>query len=266
MSSMLGKCLKFLGLSASIVASVALMQSFAHGQETKKESVKIEPYTGPPIFLEEAEQVAVPTIVRRETITEKNKDDSVRIEREIAHFSDNHFEADGNYREFYPNGKIFCEGKYVRGRQNGEWAFYYDSGQLNRKATFKDGKPDGVREVFRADGTLSSKRGFIDGQRDGDWIVYDKDGKTPLSEEHYDNGKPDGTWKYWHPNGKLKQQLTLKQGKRDGLVSEWDEKGEKRFEATFVDDKLHGTATRWYPDGRKIVQKYEEGRLVSQSS
>jgi hypothetical protein len=49
-------------------------------------------------------------------------------------------------------------------------------------------------------------------------------------------------------------------------MTEWDDKGVKRFEATFVKNKLHGDATRWLPDGRKIVQKYEEGRLVSQSS
>jgi antitoxin component YwqK of YwqJK toxin-antitoxin module len=113
---------------------------------------------------------------------------------------------------------------------------------------------------------LSAKRGFVDGLRDGDWFTYDETGKKPLSEEHYVKGKPDGTWKYWYPNGKLRQELGIKQGQRHGTTTEYDEKGEKRFEATYVDGKLHGTATRWFPDGRKIVQKYEEGRLVSQSS
>lgn len=249
--------------SAVVVGS--LLVTAASAQE-KKRSVTVEPYAGPPIFLEEAEQVAAPTIVRRETVTENYKDGVVRIEREIAHFSDNHFEADGNYREFYPNGKLFVEGKYVRGRQNGEWAFYFDNGQLNRKAVFKDGKPDGAREVFRADGTVSAKRGFSGGLRDGDWITYDATGKTPRAEEHYAKGKANGVWKYWHANGKLKQQISLKDGKRDGLTTEWDDKGQKRFEATFVNDKLHGTATRWFPDGRKIVQTYEDGKLVSQSS
>jgi antitoxin component YwqK of YwqJK toxin-antitoxin module len=234
-------------------------------ESSSKESVKIQPYTGPPIYLDEPEQVAAPTEVRRETIREP-KEGPVRIEREVAHYSDNHFEADGFYREYYPNGKLFVEGQYRRGRQNGEWRYYFDNGQLNRKAMYKDGKPDGPREILRADGTLSAKRGFTAGLRDGEWITYDKTGKTPLAEEHYDKGKPNGVWKYWHPNGKLKQQVALKQGKRHGLTTEWDDKGEKRFEANFAEDKLHGTATRWYPDGRKIVQQYEEGKLVSQSS
>jgi antitoxin component YwqK of YwqJK toxin-antitoxin module len=238
---------------------------FAQEAEQSEKSVKIEPYTGPPIYLEEPEQVVEPSIVRHETMREP-REGPVRIEREIALFSDNHFEADGAYREHYPNGKLFVEGRFKRGRQNGDWTFYHDNGQLNRKAIYKDGKPDGPREIFRADGTLWAKRGFRDGQRDGEWITYDETGQKPLAEEHYDNGKPEGVWKYWYPNGQLKQQITLKQGQRHGVSTDWDDKGEKRFEATFAEGKLHGDVTRWFTGGRKITQKYDEGRLMSQSS
>ncbi len=265
MNVLFSKRLAWLGFAAIAVGQLWTIGGLL-AQESTKRSVKIQPYTGPPIFLDEAQQVAEPAIVRSETMTEPYKDGKVRVEREIAHFSDGHFEAHGAYREFYPNGKLFVEGQYRRGRQNGEWTFYFDNGQQNRKAIYKDGKPDGPREIFRADGTLSAKRGFAEGLRNGEWITYDQTGKKPQAEEHYDKGKPDGVWKYWYANGKLKQQISLKQGKRDGVMTEWDDKGEKRFEATFANDKLHGTATRWYRDGRKIVQQYEEGRLVSQSS
>lgn len=256
----------FLGITMFGCACVTGLASNAFGQESVRESVKIKPYTGPPIFLEEQEKVAEPKIMRREVVTEKYKNDKIRVEREIAHFSDNHFEADGKYREFYPDGKLFVEGQFKRGRQHGEWVFYFDNGQLNRKAKYNNGKPDGPREIFRADGTLMAKRNFADGVRDGEWITYDATGKKPLAEEHYKNGKEDGVWKFWHPNGQLKQQIHLREGVRHGLATEWDENGEKRFEATFADGKLHGTATRWFPDGRKVVQEYDEGKLVSQSS
>ena len=35
--------------------------------QAKKESVKIEPYTGAPIYLEEKEQIAKPTVVTHDT-------------------------------------------------------------------------------------------------------------------------------------------------------------------------------------------------------
>jgi antitoxin component YwqK of YwqJK toxin-antitoxin module len=249
-----------------------VMVSLAHAQAKKsdssttveQETVKIEPYKGQPIFLEETAKVDVaPTLVNRDTIREKLGDG--RIEREVAHFSDNSFAADGTYREFHPNDKPFIEGQFIKGRQEGEWKFYFDNGQLNRKATYKNGKPNGSWEIYRADGTLQAKRGFKDGLRDGEWITYDATGKKPRAEEHYVAGEPDGTWKTWYPSGQQRQQASFKNGKRTGTNTEWDEKGGKIIEVEWADNKLNGTATRYLPDGKKIVQKYDAGKLVSES-
>ncbi|MEX0643490.1 MAG: toxin-antitoxin system YwqK family antitoxin [Pirellulales bacterium] len=229
------------------------------------ERVKIQPYTGAPIYLDEPEQVAAPTIVRRDMKKETYEDGKTRTERQLALFSDNHFEADGVYREYYNSGKPFVEGEFRRGRQNGEWTYWYENGQVNRKATYKNGQPDGTWDVFRADGTLLAKRSFQDGQRHGDWIKYDETGKQSLEEEHYDKSKADGIWKTWLPNGQLKRQNSFKQGARDGVSTEWTDKGEKRGEVTYVNNKLDGPSTFWLPDGRKIVQQYKDGRLISES-
>jgi len=157
------------------------------------ESVKIEPYTGPPIYLPAVEQIAKPRIVTHETISEKYEDNKTeRVSRQIARYSDDSFAADGKYSEFYPNGKPFIQGQFSEGLQDGVWTYYFDNGQLNRKAKFADGKPNGSWDIFRADGTLASKRSFKEGKRDGDWITYDEKGKQPLAEEHYADGKEDG--------------------------------------------------------------------------
>lgn len=232
--------------------------------EAQQESVKIEPYKGDPIFLPEPEQVAVaPTVVSRETINDKLGDG--KVERQVAHYSDNSFAADGAYREFYPSGKVFIQGQFRKGRQEGDWTYYFENGQVNRKSTYKDGKPNGNWEVHRADGTLSAKRGFKDGLRNGDWISYDESGKKPRTEEHYVDGNSDGVWKTWYPNGQLKAQVSFKKGKRDGLSAEFDEKGQKTVEAEWSDGKLNGNATRWFADGHKQVLKYENNRLISES-
>lgn len=254
---------------AAIALAVATQSARALAADppakTNQESVKIEPYTGPPIYLEETEQVAKPTVVTRETLKEKYDDGAMRVEREVAHYSDNNFAADGAYREFHPNGKPFVEGKFKVGRQDGEWAYYFDNGQLNRKATYTEGKPNGSWEIFRADGTLAAKRGFKDGVRDGEWITYDATGKQPLTEEHYVKGDEDGTWKVWFANGKLKQQAEFKLGKRDGTSSEWDEAGKKLLEMQFTNGKVNGTVTRYFPDGKMIIQKYKDGKFESES-
>jgi antitoxin component YwqK of YwqJK toxin-antitoxin module len=230
----------------------------------QQESVKIEPYKGPPIFLDQPEKINVaPTIVARELIRETFG--GGRVEKQVAKFSDNSLAADGVYREFHPNGKPFIEGQFVKGRQEGEWTYYYDNGQMNRKVTFKDGKPNGSWEVFRADGTKMAKRGFKDGLRDGEWINYDDSGKKPRSEEHYLAGEKDGVWKTWYPSGQQRQQASFKNGKLNGSSIEWDDKGVKRVEAEYADGKLHGTLTVSRTDGTKIVNKYEKGQLISES-
>jgi antitoxin component YwqK of YwqJK toxin-antitoxin module len=260
------------GFVAALAWTIASCHGFASAADSadssssnvQQESVKIEPYTGKPIFLPEPEHVHVePKLVNHETLREKLG--GGRIEREIAHYSDNSFAADGKYREFYPNDKIFVEGQFRKGRQEGEWKYYFDNGQLNRKATFNDGKLNGSWDVYRADGTLQAKRGFKDGLRDGEWITYDDTGKKPLAEEHYIAGEQDGVWKTWYPSGQQKQQAGFKNGKRSGATIEWNDKGQKVFEAEFTDNKLNGTATRWFADGHKIVQQYENGKLKSES-
>lgn len=248
------------------VSSLLAAESSPAASTTKadQESVKIEPYTGPPIFLNEAEKVAVaPTVVTHEIIKQKLGDG--RLERQVAHLSDDSVTADGTYREFYPNDKPFIEGQFVKGKQEGEWKYYFDNGQINRKVIFKDGKPNGAWEVYRADGTLQAKRGFKDGIRDGEWISYDDSGKKPLVEEHYAKGLQDGTWKTWYPSGQLRTQITFKNGKRDGTSSEWNDKGQLVVEAHWTDDKLNGDLTRVFADGHKVVQKFDAGKLVSES-
>lgn len=234
--------------------------------DDKAESVTVEPYTGPPIYLDEPETPPPPTVVDRQRATSNYPDGKLRWEREVARLSDNHFVADGYYREYYPDGKPFVEGTYKNGRQVGVWTYWHNNGTKSRQVTYKNGMPDGSWESHRADGTLEAKRSFKDGKREGEWIVYDDTGKQPLREEHYANGKPDGEWKLWFPSGKLNRQISFKNGKRDGLAVEYREDGSKALEGTYANGKLQGTTTLWSTDGRKVIQEYEGGRLVTERS
>jgi antitoxin component YwqK of YwqJK toxin-antitoxin module len=258
----------------SLVAAVAQAQTgdtkgggrAARGGEQGQQAVKIEPYKGPPIYLPETAQVVKPKLVTRETLREEYEGTkTLRVERQVAHYSDNNFAADGTYREFHPNGKPFIEGKFKEGRQDGEWTYYFENGQLNRKAAYANGKPNGSWEVFRADGTLAAKRAFKDGLRDGEWMTYDATGKQVLAEEHYANAQPDGVWKTWYPDGKPKLEVTFKNGKRNGLSTDWNSKGEKTVEAEYVDGKLSGNVTRYSADGKKVVQTFKDGKFVSEA-
>jgi hypothetical protein len=62
----------------------------------------------------------------------------------------------------------------------------------------------------------------------------------------YKDGKKDGLWTRWHPNGRLRSKRTYKDGKLDGPLTVWLENGQKSSEVT-------------WKDGKKISEKYWDG-------
>jgi antitoxin component YwqK of YwqJK toxin-antitoxin module len=265
-------CCTFLTATAVMLTS----DERATGQtESAKSSkrVTIAPYTGEPIFLDEKQVSATPSISRRQPLTDKYPDGKTRVERQIAIYSDDradtdgyiHRESDGFYREFYPNGQKFIDGSYRQGRQHGEWSYFFDNGQLQRKVTFQEGRLHGQWDRFRADGTLAAKHAYEDGVRHGIWQTYDETGKQLLQEEPYARGKLNGTLKAWYANGKPKLQVEIKDGVRNGRSQQWEENGKMQADVTYLDGKLNGTATINRADGTTLVQEYKNGLLVSET-
>jgi antitoxin component YwqK of YwqJK toxin-antitoxin module len=262
-----------IAIAFAVVFSVAQITNSARAQATSgsanspavanRETAKIEPYTGPPIYLPEKVQVDA-TWVNKQVNRQSYDDGKPKIEREISTFSDERMVNDGYYREFFANGQLFLEGQYERGTPVGEWKYYHDNGQIARAVNFEAGRPIGEVEVRRADGTIEAKRAYDQGKRNGQWTVYDATGEKPLREEHYVDGQPDGVWKLWHDNGKQAQETSFQKGKRHGITTEWDKEGVKRGEANFVDGLRDGKSTIWPADGKVIEQTFRAGKLVSQ--
>ncbi|TWT38154.1 MORN repeat variant [Posidoniimonas corsicana] len=229
----------------------------------EKPSAKIEPYTGPAVYLEESSESVPATVVGSDVQTTKYDNGKVRIERGLTKYSDNSLVSNGVYREFYPNGQQFVDGQYNSGDPAGEWSYWHPNGQLAKKVTYEQGKPTGTIELHREDGTLEARRSFAAGKRDGVWENFAADGETRLAEYAYAEGVPTGTWKWWYESGKPQRELSYQDGKTEGIATEWAEDGSKRAEVPFRDGKRHGVATQWTADGREISQKYEDGKPVN---
>lgn len=251
--------------AAAFAFCMGTMDVASAAEDDDQDAAMIKPYEGPPIFLDQPESPPPASLVEKRVDSEKYPDGKVRFEREIARYSDNHFVADGFYREFYPNGEKFAEGQYKNGQQVGGWTYWHDNGKEQRTVTYKNGQPDGGWDVLNAEGAVIAKRSYKDGKRDGTWVVFDETGKQPLREEVYSLGKADGTWKVWFPSGQMKTQVGIKDGVRDGAYTEWDEKGNKRAELTFVEGKVDGTATLWGAEGQKVIQQYDHGKLLKET-
>lgn len=232
----------------------------------QQESVTIEPYTGPPIFLPEPPEPPKAVQVEDKTITDYYDADTKkkpRVTRTVRRYSDDTIKNHGEYQEFHEGGQVFAKGRFDEGVQVGEWNYYHPDGTLAKTLTYVDGRPDGKFEVRRADGTLRATREYAAGKRNGKWIIYGEDGKQTMIESHYADGKPAGVWQVWYPNGQQRRQVPFADGKQHGTIVEWDKDGNKQAEITFEKGVRQGTSRMWTSDGREYEQQYDEGRLVS---
>ena len=215
-----------------------------------------------PIYLDEPEPGPAPVVVTAGKTAENYDDGTPRIQREVLKLSNDQLVNNGQFTEFYPNGKKFAEGRYANGVHDGSWSFWYDNGQLCKTVVFQKGRAEGAWDVFRNDGTLMAKKAYKNNQRDGLWVSYYEDGKTPKMDETYVNGRREGPSRAYFADGKVQREVTFKQDQLDGLTTEWDQSGRKIGELNFKEGKRHGRYVLYKPDGTTLEQTYDNGRLL----
>jgi antitoxin component YwqK of YwqJK toxin-antitoxin module len=80
----------------------------------------------------------------------------------------------------------------------------------------------------------------------------------------YMNGKRNGWYRKWYPNGMLSFEAEYKIGKRDGTAKTWWKNGKLRSESHFENSVANGVQLQWYKSGAKfkrmnLVNGKEEG-------
>lgn len=247
------------GLAPSQEAAPA---AAAEGSDTTtRESVTIEPYTGPPIYLPEGEAPPPPTEVESRVVKENFPGtETVRFERRVVKFSDDSIVSDGPHKEFFSNGQLYVEGEFNKGKAVGKWVFHHPTGKVAKEVTYKDGRPEGEVKLFNEEGKLIARREYAAGLRSGTWETYSEDGEQKLREETYKDGKADGPFRTWYTNGQLRQETTFVAGKIEGLATEWTRVGDKRAEVNFKNGLKDGMSKLWQADGKVVEQNFAEGK------
>lgn len=255
-------------LSALCVAAPLRAQEGADDSSSSAapESVEIDPYTGPPIFLKKVEPPPPPREIDSKVVKiDHPGSENPLFERRIVQFSDDSFRSDGVHKEFFSNGKPFVEGQYDMGRPTGKWTYYHENGAVAKEVEYVDGRPNGEVLIRDESGKVLNKRTYKDGLRHGAWVNYNLENEEPLLEQNYAEGKPEGLWRTWFKNGQLRQEISFKDGVRDGAAKEWTSSGQPRVEANFREGKQHGVTTVWRRGGEVLKQVYEDGKLMEQT-
>ena len=104
---------------------------------------------------------------------------------------------------------------------------------------------------------------YKDGKFDGSYTEWHPDGKKKR-EESYKNGIPHGSFTEWHKSGEKKLTYISENGITVGTVTWWHENGQKRLEYTSKGGKKDGLSTEWHDNGQKSAEvNFEDGNQVS---
>jgi antitoxin component YwqK of YwqJK toxin-antitoxin module len=148
--------------------------------------------------------------------------------------------------------------KDQNGKKTGKWIF--TGADRPESGIAKDGK---VEEGY-----------FVNGRKEGVWIKYHKDGKSIKLKGNYNNNRPDGEYKRYfkdeklkesgsfskdqfkgeliryHANGKIAYQGSYNNsGTESGVIKYFHENGNVALEYTAKNNSLEGKITRYYEDG-----------------
>ena len=80
------------------------------------------------------------------------------------------------------------------------------------------------------------------------------------SEGYYKNGKKDGLWTYWYPEGQKSSEAHYKDGVENGVTTRWYQNSQQLSEKHYKDGVEDGVTTYWNPNGQfSSKAHYKEG-------
>lgn len=88
----------------------------------------------------------------------------------------------------------------------------------------------------------------------GEYKKVNKEGKT-LEEGNYDEGKRDGTWKFYYPSGDLREVSTYKSNMRDGPYEFYNNKKVLQKKGQYAKNRMVDQWYFYYPDGKIKEEK-----------
>ena len=66
----------------------------------------------------------------------------------------------------------------------------------------------------------------------------------------------DGHRKSFHPNGKIKTSVVIKDGKKEGFYKKWDIDGNLIRKIPFKNSLIHGQALHLYSNGQILIDRF----------
>jgi antitoxin component YwqK of YwqJK toxin-antitoxin module len=131
----------------------------------------------------------------------------------------------GLYTEFYQNGQKKRQCSFEENIANGPLIYWSETGTVLLKGTLKDGKRQGKFTEWHANGQKKLVCNYENGELTGLYNeYYDLKYSPTMLKIEYKNGKQDGSYIYFAPDGKVLTQKTFVNGQATSTSSPDNEK------------------------------------------
>jgi antitoxin component YwqK of YwqJK toxin-antitoxin module len=161
--------------------------------------------------------------------------------------------SNGQWKDYYPDGKIQAEGQYVNNRRTGVWKFYNTDGKVEQTGAYNNGRPDGLWKWYYENGALLREEEYFQGQRDGTYTEYSPAGDI-IVQGMFTDGERNGEWNYKSGDNREEGKYII--GLRDGLWRSYYPDGKIRFKGNYVQGNPDGLLTYYYENGRPREEQY----------
>jgi uncharacterized protein len=123
---------------------------------------------------------------------------------------------------------IISKELYVNDKKEGKAYYYYPDGRLKEELSYSDGKKQGPGKEYDNEGLVIS--------------IFEYNNNYLVSREkinRYDfQGKKQGTWKTFYPDGKVQKEMKYIDDKLDGYYKEFNENGNLILSLKYLDGKI----------------------------
>lgn len=115
----------------------------------------------------------------------------------------------GKWVYYHKDGKtVMMEENYVDGELNGEFKVFYPDGKLTKKAHYKNGKLDGNSKKYSPKSVLIEDLNYVNGELHGEATFYEKNGNVK-QKGRYENDLKVGFWEVY-VDGQLSETKEVK--------------------------------------------------------
>ncbi|WP_299840203.1 toxin-antitoxin system YwqK family antitoxin [uncultured Tenacibaculum sp.] len=214
---------------------------------------------------------------------------------------------DGTYISYDFAGNKSSEANYINGKIDGKQISYFQNGKIQEETYYKNGQKNGTWLTYNRQGKVYRTEQYKNDKKEGKWVKELKnvqDNTKSVIIEFYKNNEPTGRWeerltdgklkwekvhssptnyikKSYHLNGKIAQELQIKNRRKNGITTHYTPEGILRYKINYDNDyityeekyfengtlesktnfkygKRNGVYTKFNEDGVKI----QEGQYV----